>query len=848
MNETTFLSDKFAPAALPGVVAPRSKLLGTFNRASQERFVYISAPAGSGKTVSALLWLESVNRKTVWIGLDKYDSTPSVFFRQLATGLFSAQPDNQGMYAVLSDPTFSSSPVEHTVRLISELLPEDTTRALVLDDLHLVQNSEIFKAIPLIMHRLPHNFVVLVLSRFDPPEEFAPLIRTHTLIGSKQIRFSEEEIRSYFGSLGVNLTPAEIHTAYTSTEGWAMGVNALAQSGVLGTSKGYDFTAYFEQQIWDRWPSDLRDFCLSTAILNEFNPDLAALLSGRLDTDVLLAELSRTNSFLSRLREDEYRYHHLFQDFLRQKLKKERGKDVSSLYIKVAEYYRHLGDYSRALRFFMGSEDWKDMDGYLLLFLFHNDRGGVADYADFLKVFFDEGFPEKAYKEMPVLHVLAAWYYYLTSYYEEYAYHMDAILKHLPAIAKAGDVFAEFSMLAFSVDHRRTLQQKEKMYGLFSRFIKKYTPEGLATNIASYTHGLPYLNRCNIDYNEFANDPDWENGLGRAFASFLGEEYSYLKHNMNAVIAYERGHSEEALRLNNKAAATITPHHKIEGRICVALLQHSILWQLNRKNEALLAFGALRTLVETDAQDFLHNLEAYQVKLRLYSGDRKVAREWLSQYYVFETDHIELFRVFMHFTTARAYMALGEYPKARRLLIMLRDYGQNLNRPMDRCEALVLLAALNQAEGKRKEADSDLTAALLISQHFNYIRTIADEGNILIPILKRQLSKLTDQVENSALRREYVNEVMLACRAFEKKHPGYMVLHSQDTRKQVKLSKQQAQVITLLSQGMRNTEICRVMGLGLPTIKTHTSLAYQKLGVNNAMDAVLMARELGLIE
>ena len=45
------------------------------------------------------------------------------------------------------------------------------------------------------------------------------------------------------------------------------------------------------------------------------------------------------------------------------------------------------------------------------------------------------------YTSAPVLHVLYAWYYYLTSRYEEYAKHMDAILLNLPRIAKAGNEF-----------------------------------------------------------------------------------------------------------------------------------------------------------------------------------------------------------------------------------------------------------------------------------------------------------------------------------------------------------------------------------------------------------------------
>jgi len=66
--------------------------------------------------------------------------------------------------------------------------------------------------------------------------------------------------------------------------------------------------------------------------------------------------------------------------------------------------------------------------------------------------------------------------------------------------------------------------------------------------------------------------------------------------------------------------------------------------------------------------------------------------------------------------------------------------------------------------------------------------------------------------------------------------------------KPVKLSRQQAYMLSLLSQGYKNAEIAELTGLSIPTIKTHTSVAYRKLGVNNAMDAVLKARELNLIE
>lgn len=87
---------------------------------------------------------------------------------------------------------------------------------------------------------------------------------------------------------------------------------------------------------------------------------------------------------------------------------------------------------------------------------------------------------------------------------------------------------------------------------------------------------------------------------------------------------------------------------------------------------------------------------------------------------------------------------------------------------------------------------------------------------------------------------------MLAAHETSKQHKG-IACHLAASSKPVKLSGQQKRMIELLAQGYRNSEICELTGLKLSTVKTHTAMAYKKLGVNNAMDAVLKARELRLI-
>lgn len=845
-NPTSFLSEKFTPCLLPEVCAPRHNLLRAFTRAADNRFIYVGAQAGSGKTVSALLWVNASGRKTIWIGLDRYDNIPSVFYKQLATGLFSLQPDNEAMHALLVHPDFSASPVEHTVRLISEMLPGSPPCCLVLDDMHLIDNAEIIKSLPLILKRLPQTFTILILSRHAAPDAFSVLFKRPdtSIILPEQLRFSEDEIRLYFESLGHPLTREKAHLVYQATDGWAIGVNAIAKSGQIKTGIAeYDFSRYFERQLWDKWPSELREFCLKTAVADTFDTELAKALTGKEDTLETLEYLSRTNSFLICLNENTYRYHHLFQDFLREHLKTS-GLETSRLYKTAALYYKEKHDYSKALQFWMDSGDYKGIDSYLALFLFENNRGIVADYADFLRSFFVKEIPEQAYRDFPVLHILGAWYYYLTSRHESYALHMDGIIRNLARIAKADPRFVEYAILAYSVDYRVSLRVKVRNYNLFGRFVRRYTPEGLATAIASFTHNLPYMHRSNLDYSELALDPGILDKIDKTFAPLLGAEWAYIRPGIGVCFLYERNRLEEALEQNHQTQSFMSENSKIEGRICVTLMEHTLLWQLNRDEQAGRVMEALEGLVDGSAQFFLPNLAAYKTRLKLLDGDLASARDWLEQYFVVETDHIELYRTFQHFTTARALMVLGKTERAMHYLNLLENYGENLNRPLDAAEAIILRAELEWSRGNKKEAASLLKKALMLLQPYGFVRLVADEGAAILPALKylmKQLEKSPD-----GLNRIFVNDIILAAYSMSKSHSG-MLPASEDSQKPVKLSKQQRHMLTLLSQGYRNAEIAEITGLAIPTIKSHTSIAYKKLGVNNAMDAVLKARELGLI-
>ena len=131
------------------------------------------------------------------------------------------------------------------------------------------------------------------------------------------------------------------------------------------------------------------------------------------------------------------------------------------------------------------------------------------------------------------------------------------------------------------------------------------------------------------------------------------------------------------------------------------------------------------------------------------------------------------------------------------------------------------------------------------TQPYSFIRLIADEGAAVLQILKKTLSRIEHANYSGPLDSKYVNSVYLAAYAVSKQRRG---ITAELKTKQVKLSRQQKMIVGLLSQGYKREDIIEETGLSLSTVKSYINITYRKLGAGSAADAVVKARELGIIE
>jgi LuxR family maltose regulon positive regulatory protein len=105
-------------------------------------------------------------------------------------------------------------------------------------------------------------------------------------------------------------------------------------------------------------PPRIRDLLLRTSILDSFDADVAdELTDGHTGHD--LPGLVRANAFVLPAGSGRYRYHSLFAEVLRLKLRHERPSLVPELHRRAAGWYQRNGSLTQAVRHAAAAGDWQ---------------------------------------------------------------------------------------------------------------------------------------------------------------------------------------------------------------------------------------------------------------------------------------------------------------------------------------------------------------------------------------------------------------------------------------------------------------------------------------------------------
>ncbi len=327
----------------------------------------VTGPPGAGKTVDLALWAAAEPGAVAWVGLDEFDNRPGVFWSYVVAALRQA---GVTLPKTLRAPGGRGGDEGFLLRLTAELATQSPPVTLILDDLHLVTNLGIFKGLEFVLRNVGPGLRLVVVSRTDPllPLHRYRLAGQLTEIRASDLAFTLDEAGLLLDQHGGLLTTDALESLNQRTEGWAAGLRLAAIS--LETRPDPDLfvkeliaedstlTCYLVDEVLNVQPPDVREILLSTSVLEHVSGPLAIELTANQQAAAILAALAQTNALVQPIGSGWYRYHTLFADVLRLRLRYEHPDRVAALHRRAACWYERTGMLTEAVRHAVAAGDW----------------------------------------------------------------------------------------------------------------------------------------------------------------------------------------------------------------------------------------------------------------------------------------------------------------------------------------------------------------------------------------------------------------------------------------------------------------------------------------------------------
>jgi LuxR family transcriptional regulator, maltose regulon positive regulatory protein len=363
------VSKLLCPLARPGTIR-RASLLDRLAGGDPRRIVSVVAPPGYGKTTLLAEWAERGGPAFAWVSVDERDNDPKVLLTYVAEALDAIEPVGGRVFDALASPG-SSVPGSVVPRLGSAFASMTVPVVLVLDDVHLLHNTECRAALSVLADHVPAGSRMVLAGRAEPPLRVARLRAEGQIleIGPADLSLTCVEATALLRGAGLELSTDVVAALHRRTEGWPVGLYLAAlylrEGGSLGTaavSFGGDdrlVSEYVEAEFLARISQRQRVFLTRTAVLQRMSGSLCGTVLELPGSAAALAELARSNLLLVPLdrRGQWYRYHHLFRDMLLAELHRQEPALVPVLHRRAAQWFERNGLPEEALEHSMAAAD-----------------------------------------------------------------------------------------------------------------------------------------------------------------------------------------------------------------------------------------------------------------------------------------------------------------------------------------------------------------------------------------------------------------------------------------------------------------------------------------------------------
>jgi LuxR family maltose regulon positive regulatory protein len=883
------LSTKLSIPPFRSRLVKRPRLIHKLNQGLEFGLVLVSAPAGYGKSTILSAWLSQVEVDSTWLTLDEGDNDPPRFMAYLAAALAEVDPPIREVYD--STQNFRNLPdVElQLISLINQVSHIKQPFYLILDDYHLIHDQTVHEMVNYLVANRPTPMHLVVATRADPPLPLAGLRARSEMLELRlaDLRFTTKETGEFLThTMELQVSPTDVASITSRTEGWIAGLQIAALSmqnmddvsGFIASLAGTDYYIfdYLVKEILSRQSPEIRQFLLYTSILDQFTAPLCdAMLSVNVESTPtrssadILKELEHANLFLLPLDPSHhwFRYHHLFSDLLRLMLEKADAGVSVELHRRACRWYEVQGMIPEALQHAISSGD-KQLVAQIVsanvLVLVENDEVmptlqkisslppdeitalpwlgiarawvlGVGDVQKSLQILDDveksvENAPDSEERRRLKGHIAAARAFVFcalgdTTNTIAHARLANELLPTDEIAARAMNLTRWGDILIDKQNDLSAIPILEQALALARQAKKPHVAMIASAALASANHHAGRLHELHrICLDALAIEEDYQRRYNRPLSA-TAEIYSLL-----ARVLAEWGEDEKAIQFARKGLMLSERWGElVTESLCLCYLGRILVFR-NDWEQACQLFHRADSSAQKISPWFWQAIKIYALD-SLLDSESPDNNEITIQIGSLQESGARISSLL----TARLLLRNNQPDQ---VLVALDQALTDLNgQPSyDTVRIYALRALAYQSKRDEKQAQTCLHQALDLGEPENRVATFVREGEAMEKLLSLAYTK--------GKRDQFVERLLYAFKARRKsiQEPAFTTEGFVEP-----LSQRELQVLQLLAQGYPDNKIANTLFITKQTVHQHLKNIYSKLDVHRRTEAILRARQLGLL-